>query len=290
MITSKPTQGRRMVQLWGWSCSFPASPTPWESTFGQQDALGQSPAALYLIGPIRRDFGKSRRCNVKKGGVLSCVCQVNRTRGLPGGWKQTKPSFWRPYFEIYAVCLSFSEHGWKRSHTLWSGEWCLHLKGIVGLLNLHIRHGLRSLPFTVYCQKADYHIVYPKHRQPFISESVLWVGTVLKEMPSLSRALTNVPLSLSNIRDHLFFGIGSFCCRGQFREATFTKLFCPASSISSGSTVINSTDINSGKSRVNFVHKTPLWIKSGLSGRSTLHDVWTCSFPLSHMYESYWLS
>lgn len=149
----------------------------------------------------------------------------------------------------------------EESHAL-VREWCLHLKGIVGLLNVHIRHGIRSFPFTVYCQKADYHIVYPKHRRPFISESLLWVGTVLKEMPSLSRALTNVPLSLSNIRDHLFFGIGSFCCRGQFGEATFTKLSCPASSTSSGSTVINSTDINFGKSRVDVVHKTPLWSTS----------------------------
>lgn len=233
---------------------------------------------------------KVAAATLKKGGVLSCVRQVDTTRGLPGWWKQTKLSVWRPYFKIYAVRLSFSEHSWKRSHTPWSEKWCLHLKGIVGLLNVHIRHGIRSLPFTVYCQKADYHIVYPKHRQPFVSESVLWVGTVLKEMPSLSRALTNVPLSLSNIRDHLFFGIGSFCCRGQFREATFTKLSCPASSTSSGSTVRNSTDINFGKLRVNFVHKTPLWITSGLSGRSTLRDVRTCSFPLSHMYESHWLS
>lgn len=58
---SKPTQGRRMVQFSSWNFLLPAFPTLWESTFGQQDTLRQSEVALYLSGPIRREFTKSRR-------------------------------------------------------------------------------------------------------------------------------------------------------------------------------------------------------------------------------------
>lgn len=47
----------------------------------------------------------------------------------------------------------------------------------------------------------------------FISRSLLLVGTRSKKCRVYPGALTNVPLFLANIRDHLFFGIGSFCCR-----------------------------------------------------------------------------
>lgn len=57
----------------------------------------------------------------------------------------------------------------------------------------------------------------------FIPRALLWGGTCPKKCRVYPGALTNVPLFLANIRDHLFFRIGSFCYRGQSREATHSK-------------------------------------------------------------------
>lgn len=71
-----------MVPFRSWNFFFllPAFPTLWESTFGQQDTLSQSQAALHSSGPIRRAFTKSRRCTVKRWRFLTVPTESNESR------------------------------------------------------------------------------------------------------------------------------------------------------------------------------------------------------------------
>lgn len=57
----------------------------------------------------------------------------------------------------------------------------------------------------------------------FIPRSILWLGTPSKKCRVYPGALTNVPLFLANIRDHLFFRIGSFCYKGSVSGGDFPR-------------------------------------------------------------------
>lgn len=155
---SHPIHASRMVQLCSWNFFFSASsvPTLWESTFGQQDALSQSQAAMDLTGPIRCEFtslrfaGKKKKkcffnvvqwvesCNIVQRILLTHIVRVNSSDGLC--FFQNPQS---PNFVLHTHTHTKAELGVTCGGSKWGraglacGMW-VHTYHTVYLLTLHI--------------------------------------------------------------------------------------------------------------------------------------------------------
>lgn len=136
----------------------------------------------------------------------------------------------------------------------------------------HRRATTRHMSFALIAKADTQHTFNTQHCQHEIM-SRLWLQSKKTTKLRFSGAWHMFLLFLCAIRDHLFFGTGSFCYRGQFREETLPKMSCPDSSTFSSYKNVSPTPHGAWTSPPKYIHKTCYcWIY-----------VWSSTSPVSFL-------